>query len=185
MSTHIEIIDYEPLYEQWYVFIENVGFAGFDSPWTKSSPVEYYPDNILKTYLAKMENMIVGLASITEWLSFRPDSNNTEEGSIELNSIAVLPEYRGQSVGSNLLEAVSQWSKREGYQRIYAFLIGDVHSGLHRFYQRAGYKLKETSLEIEDNQGKIIEINVEDYWRHPKYLKYKIKSRSYIYCLNL
>ena len=60
MDTSIEIIDYDPQYEEWYVFIENRGFAGFDSPWTKSSPVESYPGDILKTYLARMENMIVG-----------------------------------------------------------------------------------------------------------------------------
>jgi len=184
MAT-IEIIEYEPQHEAWYVFIENRGFSGFDSPWTKSSPVEAYPDNILKTYLAKMEEMIVGLASLTEWLSFRPEDNNMEEGAVELNSIGVLPEYRERGVGSKLLQAVKQWSQTQGYKRIYAFVIGDVRWDLHRFYRRAGYKLAEQWLELEDTEGQTIDVRIEDYWRNPIYLKWKILDRSYIYYLDL
>jgi GNAT superfamily N-acetyltransferase len=185
METSIEIIDYKPQYEEWYVFIENRGFAGFDSPWTKSSPVQKYPDNILKTYLARMENMIVGLASLTEWLSFRPLDNNIEMGAVELNSIGVLPEYRGRGVGSKLLEAVKQWSRKQGYQRIYAFIMGDVRWDLHRFYRRAGYELVEQWLELENTQGQTTDVRIEDYWRNPDYLKRKIIDRGYIYCLNI
>ena len=185
MDTSIEIIDYDPQYEEWYVFIENRGFAGFDSPWTKSSPVESYPGDILKTYLARMENMIVGLASLTEWLSFRPQDNNTEEGAVELNSIGVLPEYRGRGVGSKLLEAVKQWSRDQGYRRIYAFVIGDVRWDLHRFYRRAGYELVEQWLKLEDTQGQTIDVRIKDYWRNSDYLKHKIIDRGYIYCLDI
>ena len=185
MDTSIDIIDYEPQYETWYVFIENRGFTGFDSPWTKSSSVEAYPDNILKTYLAKMENMLVGLASLTEWLSFRPVNNNTEDGAIELNSIGVLPEYRGRGVGSKLLEAVKRWSQEQGYRRVYAFVIGDVRWDLHRFYRRAGYKLVEQWLDLEDNQRRKSDILIEDYWCNPDFLKQKILDRGYIYCLDI
>lgn len=185
MDTAIEIIDYEPRYEEWYVFIENRGFAGFDSPWTKSSPVKSYPSDILKTYMASMENMIVGLASLTEWLSFRSQNDNIEEGAVELNSIGVLPEYRGRGVGSELLEAVKQWSRKQGYQRIYAFVIGDVRWDLHRFYRHAGYELVEQWLELENTQGHTIDVLIEDYWHNPDYLKQKIINRGYIYCLHL
>ncbi|MBM3236271.1 GNAT family N-acetyltransferase [Candidatus Poribacteria bacterium] len=185
MDTPIEIIDYEPRYENWYLFIENRGFAGFDSPWTQSSTVEAYPSDILKTFLARMENMIVGLASLTEWLSFRPQNNNTENGAIELNSIGVLPEYRSRGVGSRLLEAVKQWSQEQGYRRIYAFLMGDVRWDLHRFYRRAGYELIEQWLELKDAQGRTTDIRIEDYWHNPGYLKQKIIDRGYIYCLHL
>ena len=127
----------------------------------------------------------MGLASLTEWLSFRPQNNNTEEGAVELNSIGVLPEYRGRGVGSKLLEAVKRWSQQQGYRRIYALLIGDVRWDLHRFYRRASYELVEQWLELEDAQGRTTDVRIEDYWHNPGYLKQKIIDRGYIYCLHL
>ena len=183
-ANNIEIIEYDDKYEQWYVFLENNGFAGFDSPWDNPRPTEKYSDDILKAFLAKMENMFVGLISLTEWLSFRPE-NDREEGSIELNSIGVLPEFRGRGAGSELIEAACQWASQKGYRKIYVFTIGDARWEMHRFYRKNGFKISEQWIELIDNNGKEITYKIEDYWANPELLKHKINDRYYVYSIKL
>ncbi len=135
----IEVIEYEPCYEPWYVFIDNEGFRGFDSPYGKEGACHSYPDNILKTYLAVEDGLPVGFIDITGWISV-PGYQGLPEA-VEINTVAVLPPFRGRGVGSALLHHAEGWIRVKEYPKAYAYIIGDARPELHRFYIRRGYKL--------------------------------------------
>ena len=66
---------------------------------------------------------------------------------IELDILAVLPEYRSKGIGSALVANAKQWAKECGYQTMYASsYIKNVRAV--EFYKREGFAPIDISLEL-------------------------------------
>jgi ribosomal protein S18 acetylase RimI-like enzyme len=64
----------------------------------------------------------------------------------EINDMCVLPEYRSQGIGSQLIKRVEQLAKEQGYQR---FFVGSYaqNSKAIAFYQKNGFEVVDVGLE--------------------------------------
>jgi len=58
--------------------------------------------------------------------------------------MAVLPEYRGQGIGTRLLATAKQHAHAKGFNRL-SLIVFEQNSGAKRLYERAGYR--ETARE--------------------------------------
>lgn len=141
----IQVIEFEPRHEPWYVFIDNQGFHGFDSPYGKDGACSSRPDNILKTFMAVEGDLPIGFIDITGWISV-PGFKGLPEA-VEVNTVAVLPPFRGRGVGNALLHHAEDWIRSQGYAKAYAYIIGDARPELHRFYSRRGYRLDSVMVD--------------------------------------
>lgn len=66
------------------------------------------------------------------------------ENELMLDGIAVSEEYRGQGVGSALFDALIDYAKNEGFERIRLDVI-DTNPDAHRLYERLGFKAMRTN----------------------------------------
>lgn len=64
---------------------------------------------------------------------------NLALGSWYVNVLAVYPEYRGQGLGSRLLEIATQQARDNG-SRGESIIVSDANGGARRLYERAGYR---------------------------------------------
>ena len=93
--------------------------------------------------VAEANGKIVGIA----WTRIIPAYGNIDENTPEL-AISVLPEYRGQDIGSKLMETLFSTLKERGYAR--TSLSVQQNNPAVRFYQRLGYRI---TLEKLDHAG--------------------------------
>lgn len=64
----------------------------------------------------------------------------------EINNLGVIPKRKGHGLGKKLLEAVTQWAKNHGYQRIYVNCYAKNDEAV-AFYKRNGYSEIDICLE--------------------------------------
>ena len=75
-------------------------------------------------------------------------ANETEAGEFYLDSIAVMPEYRGHGIGSHLITAIRQKAIAEGHERV--GLIVDIDNPhAKRLYTALGFKSVGSRLFFE------------------------------------
>jgi GNAT superfamily N-acetyltransferase len=90
-------------------------------------------DRIPLTMLALSEGLPVGTASI-----FLHDMDTRMELTPWLAAVYVLPEFRGQGIGSQLVRAIEETGKRLQLERLYLFT-----PDREAFYARLGWSLLE------------------------------------------
>ncbi|HAF71547.1 MAG: GCN5-related N-acetyltransferase [Acetothermia bacterium 64_32] len=112
-----------------------------------------------RTITARLEGRVVGVCGISYgkgrfldlglWDLFRDFSlaafrvmlvgsvfeERAAPGELVVESLAVVPELRGQGIGGLLLEAAGAWAKREGLSRVRLYVAFDNQRAL-RFYLR-------------------------------------------------
>lgn len=64
----------------------------------------------------------------------------------EVENLGVIPEKKGTGLGSKLLEAVSNWAKKHGYEKIYLESYAKNEEAIS-FYRKHGFKDIDISLE--------------------------------------
>lgn len=67
-----------------------------------------------------------------------PD-DETEAGEFYLDSVGVLPEFRGHGVGRALLQAMTQKAHAEGYEHV-AIIVDQDNPSAERLYARLGFR---------------------------------------------
>jgi ribosomal protein S18 acetylase RimI-like enzyme len=72
---------------------------------------------------------------------FRPlqELENLAAGTWYVNVLAVLPEYRGRGLGSDLLRIADDTGRRLG-KRGMSVIVSDANTGARRLYERFGYR---------------------------------------------
>ena len=62
-----------------------------------------------------------------------------DESSLEIKNLAVLPEFRGQGAGKQMVRKVVEWSRGQGYARL---VVGTGNSSIGNlaFYQKCGFR---------------------------------------------
>lgn len=65
--------------------------------------------------------------------------DETEEGEFYLDSLAVLPEYRGHGIGRTLIEAKMQQAAKDGHRR-FGLLVDFENPDAERLYTAIGFK---------------------------------------------
>jgi ribosomal protein S18 acetylase RimI-like enzyme len=93
------------------------------------------------TFIAFSSDSPIGIAALYR---------NGETDTGELLQVWVSPEYRGQGIAIDLMDAVFQWAGENNFQTIVATVAKDNTRAL-RFYQKYGFKLlNTTSLDSPD-----------------------------------
>ena len=84
--------------------------------------------------VAEVERKVIG----TAWCRIMEDYGHIDNDTPSL-AISLLPEYRGQGTGTQLLNALLLLLRENGYQR--ASLSGQKENPALRLYQRAGFRI--------------------------------------------
>ena len=93
--------------------------------------------------VAETDGKVVGMA----WTRIIPAYGNIDKNTPEL-AVSVLPEYRGQDIGTKLMNALFAILKEQGYTR--TSLSVQQNNPAVRFYKRLGYRI---TLEKLDHAG--------------------------------
>jgi ribosomal protein S18 acetylase RimI-like enzyme len=101
--------------------------------------------------VAELDNKIIAMA----WARIIPGYGNIDDKTPEL-AISVLPEYRGQNIGTILMEALFNELRKRGFNQ--TSLSVQKNNPAVRFYERLGY---ETIKERPDFAGNMDYIMVK------------------------
>ena len=93
-------------------------------------------------WLAQMDGRIVSHIFVQR-IEKIPKPGKTRDCFGYLSNVYTRPAYRGQGIGSALLERVKAWAKGEDYE----FLLTWPSDASVHFYERAGFEHKNESLE--------------------------------------
>jgi ribosomal protein S18 acetylase RimI-like enzyme len=99
--------------------------------------------------VAESEGKIVGAA----WTRIIPAYGNIDDKTPEL-AISVLPEYRGQSIGTNLMLHLFELLCERGYSR--TSLSVQQNNPAVRFYKRLGYEVTDEKLDHAGHEDYIM-----------------------------
>lgn len=75
---------------------------------------------------------------------------NMVPGSWYVNVLAVYPEFRGQGLGSLLLEVAAEQA-RENASRGESIIVSDANTGARRLYERSGYRFVDQRPLVKDD----------------------------------
>ncbi|MCL2367299.1 MAG: GNAT family N-acetyltransferase [Oscillospiraceae bacterium] len=118
--------DYEIIYQpEIYVYVKDFGGKGDCG------------------VVAEIDDQLVGAA----WARMIPAYGNIDEKTPEL-AISMLPEYRGQGIGSDLMNSLFALLQKRGYAR--TSLSVQQNNPAVRFYKRLGYVVTD---EKKDHAG--------------------------------
>ena len=99
--------------------------------------------------IAEQDGSVVGAA----WTRIIPAYGHIDENTPEL-AISVLPEYRGQGVGTMLMERLFDVLSEHGYRRTSLSVQKD--NPAVRFYKRLGYEITDEKLDHAGHEDYIM-----------------------------
>ena len=103
--------------------------------------------------VAEKANKIIGAA----WTRIIPAYGNIDESTPEL-AISMLPEHRGQGIGTSLMMALFVELKKHGYKR--TSLSVQKNNPAVRFYERLGYQKSDESIDRVGHEDYIMVKNL-------------------------
>jgi len=107
-------------------------------------------DSLPLTIIALDNDLPVGMATLKEDdLWHRKDLNPW------LASLYVLPEFRNQGIGKNLINEISLGAKRIGHSSLYLFLDHREKEILHEYYSQQNWNFLEDDHDNDNNQTSI------------------------------
>ena len=99
--------------------------------------------------VAELDGKIIGAA----WTRIIPAYGNVDENTPEL-AISILPEHRGQNIGTMLMERLFETLQKRGYKR--TSLSVQQNNPAVRFYKRLGYEITDEKLDHEGHEDYIM-----------------------------
>jgi ribosomal protein S18 acetylase RimI-like enzyme len=105
--------------------------------------------------VAEHDDKVIG----TAWTRIIPAYGHIDDDTPEL-AISILPEYRGQGIGTMLMNSLFELLRERGYKRTSLSVQQD--NPAVRFYKRLGYKITDEKLDHAGHEDYIMvkEINV-------------------------
>ena len=91
-------------------------------------------DDRYVTFVAEADGKIVGLAAAVKVLAVGHPG-----GYVKMNGIGVLPEYRRQGIGKQLMEHVERFAVEQGAPYV-GLASGISRAEAHAFYEHIGYR---------------------------------------------
>lgn len=142
-----EVSDLQALNDE--VFIDNQKYDDdLDMNWAKSDKGKSYFTQLLNNgkaccLIAEDEGKKVGyIAAAPKEISYRKSSY------IEIENMGVIPEYRSQGIGHQLVRECLEWAKKRGFQK--AYVNGYfANTQAIKFYKNNGFL--ETDISLEKN----------------------------------
>lgn len=99
--------------------------------------------------IAEQDNTVIGAA----WVRIIPAYGHVDDETPEL-AISVLPQYRGQGVGTMLMIRLFEMLRRCGYRR--TALSVQKNNPAVRFYERLGYKITDEKADHGNGEDYIM-----------------------------
>ncbi|HHX65011.1 MAG TPA: GNAT family N-acetyltransferase [Chloroflexi bacterium] len=94
------------------------------------------PDGVI--LLAEVENKAVGL--LHAWLRHTLDIPIfVPRRYVEIDNIAVRPDWRGRGIGRALMEAAESWARTRGAKSV-ELTVWEFNVGARAFYEELGYR---------------------------------------------
>lgn len=124
------------VYQSAYQENREVGFPVKAESATPETVTEWMTDH--RMFAAKIERQVVGGVRLEE----------TDPGRIKLSRLGVYEDWKGNGIGSKLLEYAESVGQQEGYSAIWLTTPGE-HPYLPAFYQSRGYE-KTGDYPLED-----------------------------------
>ena len=91
---------------------------------------------------ATMRVKTFGLVLQTSGLDLSQNAMETGVGEFYLDSMAILPEYRGSEIGLRLMRDRMDWAKHHGFEAI-TLLVDKDKPHLQRYYESLGFAFSE------------------------------------------
>jgi len=91
---------------------------------------------------AEMRAKTFGLVQQTSGLDLSKNAMETGEGEFYLDSMAILPEFRGRKIGLQLMRDRMDWASQNGFETI-ALLVDKDKPHLQRYYESLGFAFRE------------------------------------------
>ena len=91
---------------------------------------------------AEMRAKTFGLVRQTSGLDLSKNAMETGEGEFYLDSMAILPEFRGRKIGLQLMRDRMDWAARNGFETI-TLLVDKDKPHLQRYYESLGFAFRE------------------------------------------
>jgi len=91
---------------------------------------------------AEMRAKTFGLVQQTSGLDLSKNALETGEGEFYLDSMAILPEFRGRKIGLQLMRDRMDWASQNGFETI-TLLVDKDKPHLQRYYENLGFAFNE------------------------------------------
>lgn len=91
---------------------------------------------------AEMRAKTFGLVQQTSGLDLSKNAMETGDGEFYLDSMAVLPEFRGKKIGLQLMRDRMEWALQNGFETI-TLLVDKDKPHLQRYYESLGFAFGE------------------------------------------
>ncbi len=91
-------------------------------------------DSRYRIFVAETDGRVVGFVTTVEALAI-----NLPDGYIQVNSLAVLPEFRHCGIGKMLMNRVEELARERGSSLV-ELASGFQRTEAHEFYERLGYQ---------------------------------------------
>ena len=91
---------------------------------------------------AAMRAKTFGLVQQYFGMNLSPNAMETDEGEFYLDSMAILPEFRGQEIGKRLMRDRMEWAKNNGFAAV-TLLVDKDKPRLRKYYESLGFRFKE------------------------------------------
>lgn len=90
----------------------------------------------------EMRAKTFGLIQQTSGLNLSKNAMETGEGEFYLDSMAILPEYRGRKIGLKLMRDRMDWAIQRGF-KVITLLVDKDKPQLQRYYESLGFEFSE------------------------------------------
>ena len=91
---------------------------------------------------AEMRAKTFGLVQQISGLDLSKNAMETGEGEFYLDSMAILPEFRGKKIGLQLMRDRMDWASQNGFETI-TLLVDKDKPHLQRYYENLGFAFNE------------------------------------------
>jgi predicted N-acetyltransferase YhbS len=103
------------------------------------------------SFVAFWDGFPVGMVSLR-----KKDLLNREDLTPWLSALYVLHDYRNRGIGSELIKAVLNLSRKKGFKKIFLFIDNrDIHE-LEKYYSARGWMFLDNGSDSDGNNTKIL-----------------------------
>ena len=92
---------------------------------------------------ATMREKTFGIVAKQSGMNLNQNAMETGEGEFYLDSMAILPEFRGREIGKKLMRDRMEWARNNGFTAV-TLLVDQDKPRLRKYYESLGFVFKET-----------------------------------------